>query len=227
MIRQVIEFDDMTATEICTPRVDVEAVCEDSAVEEIGRVFAESGFSRLPVYRDNIDNITGVILLKDFHLEVINRNRPPKDIIKPVVFAAKTIKIARLLKTLQKKQSHMAVLVDEFGGTLGIVTVEDIIEELVGEIWDEHDDIVEEFTRNADGSFTVLGTANVPDMVKFINSVSPNEDIPDTTVGNWVMEISESLPRTGDQFVWRNLKVKVSQVQRHRVMEIQVTVGSL
>jgi CBS domain containing-hemolysin-like protein len=223
MIQRVIKFDDMTAVEICTPRVDVNAVCENSAAEEIGRVFAESGYSRLPVYHDTSDNITGVILLKDFHLEVINRNRPPKDIIKPVVFAAKTIKISKLLKTLQKKQSHMAVLVDEFGGTLGIVTVEDIIEELVGEIWDEHDDIIEEFKRNSDGSFTVLGTANLPDMVKFINSAD-NEDIPDTTVGNWVMEISGTLPRTGDQFVWRNLNVKVSQVQRHRVMEVQVTI---
>jgi CBS domain containing-hemolysin-like protein len=117
---------------------------------------------------------------------------------------------------------------------LGIVTIEDIIEELVGEIWDEHDDIIEEFKRNADGSFTVLGTANLPDMVKFINSVSDNgiknpsseEDIPYTTVGNWVMEISGSLPRTGEHFVWRNLNVKVSQVQRHRVMEVQVSMSN-
>jgi CBS domain containing-hemolysin-like protein len=113
---------------------------------------------------------------------------------------------------------------------LGIVTVEDIIEELVGEIWDEHDDIIEEFTLNADGSYTVLGTANLPDMVKFINSMSdngtnvssPDADIPDTTVGNWVMEISGTLPRTGEQFVWRNLNVKISQVQRHRVMEVEI-----
>jgi len=234
MIRQAIEFDDITAAGICTHRIDVAAICENSTIEEIDRMFAETGYSRLPVYRESIDNITGVILLKDFHHEVINKGRPPGEIIKPVVFAAKTIKISSLLRTLQKKQSHMAVLVDEFGGTLGIVTVEDIIEELVGEIWDEHDDIIEEFKQNPDGSFSISGISQFSDMLEFINTrtdgvsnySSRDDDIPDTTVGNWVMENTGGLPRPGDYFTWRSLKVTVSKVQRNRVTEVVVTINN-
>jgi CBS domain containing-hemolysin-like protein len=222
MIRQVIEFDDLTAGEICTPRIDVSAVSETETPEEIDRKFAETGFSRLPVYRETIDAIIGVMLLKDFHHEVMKGKKTPAEIVKPVVFVTKTIKIAKLLRTLQQKQAHLAVLVDEFGGTLGIVTIEDIVEELVGEIWDEHDEIVEPVKKNTDGSFTVTGSANLQDMFECIGNGVESGDIPNTTVGNWVMENLGGIPRTGEQFVWRNLQIRVTRVLRHRVMEITV-----
>ncbi|MCL2044676.1 MAG: hemolysin family protein [Treponema sp.] len=228
MIRQVIEFDDMTAAEIITPRIDLTAIPENASAEEINNVFAETRFSRLPVYRETIDNITGVILFKDFHYEVFIQGKPPSEIIKPVLFVTKTIKIRKLLRTLQEKQAHMAVLVDEFGGTLGVVTIEDIIEELVGEIWDEHDEVEEEFIRNEDGILTVLGSANLHDMFDVIaNTFSitlPEEtaSLQNTTVGNWVSETYGSLPRSGDRFEWHNLQITVSRVQRHRVMEVQI-----
>ena len=226
MIRQVIEFDDITAAEIITPRVDVTAIPEDSSPEDIDRLFAATGFSRLPVYRETIDSITGVILLKDFHHEVIKKGRPPAEIVKPVVYATKTMKISSLLQTLQKKQSHMAVLVDEFGGTLGIVTIEDIIEELVGEIWDEHDKVVEQFRQNADGSFSVLGSAKFEDMLKYIyKDTFKDGEAPGTTVGNWILETAGSLPRAGEKITWHNLQIAVSRVQRHRVMEVTVSKG--
>jgi CBS domain containing-hemolysin-like protein len=225
MIRQVIEFDDITAAEIVTPRVDVAAVSDNDTPEEIDRVFAATGFSRLPVYHESIDNITGVILLKDFHHEVIKKGKPPSEIMKPVVFVTKTMKISSLLKTLQKKQSHLAVLVDEFGGTLGIATIEDILEELVGEIWDEHDKVVEPFRRNADGSLTVLGSVKFQDMLEHMNEKSPEDgELPNTTVGSWVLENSGRLPRTGERIVWHNLQITVSRMQRNRVMEITVSV---
>jgi CBS domain containing-hemolysin-like protein len=233
MIRQVIEFDDLTASEIVTPRVDVAAVPETATPADIDRMFAKTGFSRLPVYRDTIDSITGVILLKDFHHQVINGGKPPAEIIKPVVFATRTMKIAKLLRTLQQKQSHMAVLVDEFGGTLGIVTIEDIVEELVGEIWDEHDEVVEPVKQNDAGVFSVLGGANLKDMLAYIaaqtggadDAITPDgEDaVPNTTVGNWVMENLGRLPRAGERFVWRGLQIRVSRVLRHRVMEVIVS----
>jgi CBS domain containing-hemolysin-like protein len=232
MIRQVIEFDDLTAAEIFTPRVDVSAVSETDTVEEIDRKFAETGFSRLPVFRDNIDNITGVILLKDFHHEVMKRGRPPAEVVKPVVFVTKTMKISKLLRTLQQKQSHLAVLVDEFGGALGIVTIEDIIEELVGEIWDEHDKVVEPVKKAADGSYVVMGNTSVHEMLEFISGssdidekIAHNNDaeaIPNTTVGNLVMENMGRLPHIGEEFVWRNLRFRVSRILRHRVMEVIV-----
>jgi CBS domain containing-hemolysin-like protein len=229
MIRQVIEFDDITAAEIVTPRVDVTAVPENSPPEEIDKIFAATGFSRLPVFRENIDSITGVILLKDFHHEVMNKHRPPAEIIKPVVFAAKTMKISALLQTLQKKHAHLAVLVDEFGGTLGIVTIEDIVEELVGEIWDEHDKVVEPIRRNGNGTYTVLGRVQFQDMLKRLSAAgiigysANDEDIPATTVGNWVLENSGGLPRVGEQINWRGLQITVARVQKQRLMEVTVS----
>jgi CBS domain containing-hemolysin-like protein len=228
MIRQAIEFDDMTAAEIMTPRMDLAAVSETNTAAQIETLFEDTGFSRLPVYRENIDNITGIILLKDFHREVIIKGKSPSEIIKPVVLVTKTMKIPRLLQTLKEKQSHMAVLVDEFGGTLGIVTVEDILEELVGEIWDEHDRVVEPVKHNADGSFSALGSLQFQDMVNYIGNKTSNDDlsegdeVPTTTVGNWVMETKGSLPRVGEQFDWYKLRIRVSRVQRHRVMEVVV-----
>jgi CBS domain containing-hemolysin-like protein len=241
MIRQVIEFDDLTAAEIVTPRIDVAAVSEDDAPDEIDRKFAETGFSRLPVYRDSIDNITGVILLKDFHHQVMKGGKNPADIVKPVVFVTKTMKISKLLRTLQQKQAHLAVLVDEFGGTLGIVTIEDIVEELVGEIWDEHDQVVEPFKKNADGSFTVIGGANMQDMLAYIaahteapadeaersgeNAVEGGEAVANTTVGNWVMEKLGAPPRPGERFSWHGLNIRVFRVLHHRIMEVMVSVN--
>jgi CBS domain containing-hemolysin-like protein len=242
MIRQVIEFDDLTVGEIFTPRIDVAAVPETGSVEAIDRKFAETGFSRLPVYRDNIDNISGVILLKDFHHKVMKGHKNPAEIIKPVVFVTKTMKISKLLRTLQRKQAHLAVIVDEFGGTMGIVTIEDIVEELVGEIWDEHDEVVEPIKKMESGGFTVLGSANLHDMFKFIAAenktgpdaaqpldpigwIAPNEDeLPNTTVRNWIMENLGDLPHTGETFVWKNLRITVTVVLRHRVMEAMVEV---
>jgi CBS domain containing-hemolysin-like protein len=226
MIRHVIAFDDITAADIITPRVDVAAVPEDSPPAEVDRVFAATGFSRLPVYRGTIDAITGVILLKDFHHGVMKEGRPLADIVKPVVFVTKTMKISSLLQTLQRKQSHMAVLVDEFGGTLGIVTMEDIVEELVGEIWDEHEKVVQPFRQNSNVSFSVLGNVKFQDMLEYIGYKAADDDdggdIPNTTVGSWILENTGSLPRPGEQIVWRNLHFTVSRIQRHRVIEVTV-----
>jgi len=236
MIRHVIEFDDLKVSGIITPRADVEAVSVSSTVEEIDRKFVETGFSRLPVYQDSIDNIKGIILLKNFYHEVMKGLKTTAQIIKPVVFVTKTIKIAKLLRTLQEKQSHLAVVVDEHGGTLGIVTIEDIVEELVGEIWDEHDKKVEPVVKTADGVFRVMGTVNFKDMLEAIASenahntearaeadTNQGEDpLPDTTVANWIMESLGRLPRAGEKLTWRYLTISVSRVLRQRVMEVVV-----
>ena len=166
------------------------------------------------------------------------------EIIKPVVFVTKTIKIEKLLRTLQKKQSHMAIVVDEHGGTLGIVTIEDIVEELVGEIWDEHDEVVEPVKKEKDESWTVLGSVHFGDMLKTItaekqvmteshNSEAAHseeykideEEIPDTTVANWIMETLGRLPRSGESLCWKNLTIKVLRVIKQRVMEVKVIVN--
>jgi CBS domain containing-hemolysin-like protein len=228
MIRQVIEFDDLKVSDIFTPRIDVQAVPITSAVEEIDRKFIETGFSRIPVYQDTIDDIKGILILKDFYHEVMNGHKTPAEIIKPVVFIAKTIKIRRLLKTMQRKRTHMAVIVDEHGGTLGIVTIEDILEELVGEIWDEHEEVVEPVKKESDGSFTVLGSVNFKDMLEVITGdFGDKEDIPDTTIANWILENLGRLPQINEILTWRHLTIKVLKVIKQRVMEVKVTVTTL
>ena len=238
MIRQAIGFDDLKASGIFTPRVDVEAVSVTSAVEEIDSKFVQTGFSRLPVFQDSIDNITGIILLKDFYHEVMKGLKSTAQIVKPVVFITKSIKISKLLKTLQEKQAHMAVVVDEHGGTLGIITIEDIIEELVGEIWDEHDEVVVPVKKTADGSFRVFGGVNFADMLKTVTEdITPDDDKtaedpqddfspPDTTVANWIMENLGRLPRAGEKLTWHYLTISVTKVLRHRVMEVRVSVDA-
>jgi CBS domain containing-hemolysin-like protein len=242
MIRQVIGFDDLIASEIYTPRMDVEAVPITSAVEEVDRKFTETGFSRLPVFQDSVDNILGIIHLKDFYREVMKGGRPVgliplNEIIKPVVFVAKTIKIGKLLRTLQEKQAHIAVVIDEHGGVLGIITIEDIVEELVGEIWDENEKIIEPVKKLDDGSYRVLGNVNFFDMLDFIvlkesgetvlDAVAEDkpETVPDTTITNWIMEKLGRLPRTGEKLTWCNMTITVTRVMRHRVMEVKVSAG--
>ncbi|MDR1287548.1 MAG: hemolysin family protein [Treponema sp.] len=225
MIRQAIEFDDVTAGEIYTPRIDVMAVPLDAPPDEIDRKFAETGFSRLPVYRDTIDNITGVILLKDFHHLVMKSGEQAASVVKPVLYINRAMKISKLLEILQKKKSHMAVLVDEFGGTLGIVTVEDIVEELVGEIWDEHDEVIEEIVLLGENRYRVLGRTGLEDFFAFFHVERGGEGKWNTTVGSWVIESLPGPPRAGDSFTSGDLRVTVAKVFRHRVMEVTVTRG--
>ncbi|MCL2066373.1 MAG: hemolysin family protein [Treponema sp.] len=223
MIRQAIEFDDITAGDIFTPRIDVAAVSENDTAEEIDRKFTETGFSRLPVFRDSIDNITGVILLKDFYHLVSKGVKTPLEIVKPAALVTKTMKITKLLRTLQQKHAHLAVVVDEFGGTLGIITLEDIVEELVGEIWDEHDEVVESIKAAKDGSFFVMGNVNFIDMYDFLGIKNSTEDIPDTTIGNWIMEKSGRLPQTGEEYLFHDIIIRVSKILQNRVMEVIVS----
>jgi CBS domain containing-hemolysin-like protein len=223
MIRQVIEFDDITAREICTPRLDITAVSLDDTAGEIERRFAESDFSRLPVYRDSIDNITGVLLLKDFYREALRRGTPVETLIKPVPYVSSLIKIHRLLHTLQQKQSHLAVLVDEYGGTVGIVTMEDIMEELVGEIWDEHDEVVKTIKNIGADGWAVLGTANLEDVFEFLGVKADSEaPLRSATVAGWVLEELGRLPRTGDSFMYGTLQIRISRMYRRRVMEVTI-----
>ncbi|MDR1955624.1 MAG: hemolysin family protein [Treponema sp.] len=227
MIRQAIEFDDIMAHDIFTHRVDLAAVSCTDTVECIDRKFCDTGYSRLPVYQDSIDRIIGVMLLKDFHHQVIRRGNPPESIIKPVVYITQSMKIAKLLKTLQEKKSHMAVLVDEFGGTMGIITIEDILEELVGEIWDEHDEVVKPICQVDDRTYTVLGTTSLEDMLTFfapfLSAVPPPEVHRHTTVGNWMLEQLGGLPHEGNRCKLQDLVITVSKVLHHRVLELRVT----
>ena len=224
MIRSAIEFDDLTANDVLTPRVDVKAVSVTDSFETIEGCFYETGHSRLPVYRDSIDNITGVIILKDFVYKVLKNKEPLGSIVKPVLFIAKTTKIPRLLKTLQKEKSHLAVVLDEYGGTMGIVTMEDIVEELIGEIWDEHDKATENVISLADG-YHVRGNMPLKDFFELLEINEKNIEVnaSTATAGGWILEQLGEIPQEGQEFFLKNnYSVTILKTDRNRVVEFMI-----
>ena len=223
LIRSAIEFSELEASDILTPRVDVVAVSTEDSQERISRTFVETGFSRLPVYENTIDHIVGVIHQKDLYIMQANGGGEISSIMKPAIFAHESIKLNVLLKTLQKSKSHIAVIADDYGGTIGIVTLEDIIEEIVGEIWDEHDDIVEEFVKLSDDKHRILCSANLNQMFEYFD-MKDESDTPN--VGGWVWEQLEKVPEVGDTFNYGILEVTVSKVDTiyKRAEEIVVIV---
>lgn len=220
MLRNVIEFDDIEAIDIMTPRVDVEAVSKDSSKEEVARLFRETGYSRLPVYEETIDSIVGVIHEKDFYTYVWNDEKNFLDILKPAEFIPPSMKISDLLKLLQQNKLHMAVIVDEFGGTEGIVTLEDVIEELVGEIWDEHDAVVQESFRKIDsGAYRVYCSTDLDDLFDFFHISCETEA---STINGWLTENLDRIPVAGDSFEYEGLVFTVTKAENNRAEEIIV-----
>lgn len=223
LIRSAIEFNDLKVIDIFTPRVDVVAVSDEDGKEKIGQIFLESGYSRLPVFKEEIDNIIGVINQKDFHNYIIPTENEIKSIIKPVVFTTPSMKIAILLKQLQKTKSHIAVITDEYGGTMGIVTLEDIIEELVGDIWDEHDEVVQEFEKISEDEYRVFCSMELDRMFTLFHIDCGSNS---KTVGGWVLQELGIIPNEGDGFVFEHLTIRVTKTDARRLIEIQVTVGN-
>jgi CBS domain containing-hemolysin-like protein len=222
LIRSAIEFNELEAGDILTPRVDIVAIQIGTPNEEIETVFIETGYSRLPVYHESIDMVTGVIHQKDFYNFVLHKHKPLESIIKPVRYVPPTIKISKLLKELQLEKTHMAVVIDEFGGTAGIVTMEDIIEELVGDIWDEHDEIVEEFKKLSDNTYQVLGGYDLEEFFDYFDM--PLDETDSSTISGWVMERLGRIPSEGDSFDYENMSVTVTRTDNNRVLEVIVKI---
>ena len=187
--------------------------------EEVARIFSESGYSRLPVYEGSIDNITGIIYLKDFYNTAFRTKTSIEEIVKPVSFVPKSKKIADLRKELQEQQLHIAIVMDEFGCTVGLVTLEDILEELVGEIWDEHDEIVREIMQTDEHTWVVSGKANVEKVFEVLDQECAYEAM---TVAGWVMEILEKIPAEGDHFEQDGLQVRVTKMYRKRIEQVEI-----
>ena len=224
LIRSAIEFDDVEAQDVLTPRVDVVAVADDTPMDEVVESFAESGYSRLPVYHDTIDNIIGVVHEKDCFaaLQKHDKNVKLEDLIGPTLYTTSVTQISALLRTLRESKHHMAVVVDEYGGTAGIITLEDILEELVGEIWDEHDDVVEDVRQQSDGSWLVSGSASVDDTAEELG-IKDDEEIDAVAIGGLVQEKLSRLPKVGDKFVWGSFDGTVTRATNRRVQEVRLT----
>ena len=221
LIRNAIEFNDMEVSEILTPRVDLEALADTATMEEAAAMYADSGFSRLPIYHDSIDNIIGVLHEKDFYAAYCRGVKRLSELKSSVLYTTETARISDLLRQLQQNKVHMAVVVDEYGGTQGIVTMEDIMEELVGKIWDEHDEVVEEFRKQSDGSYLVACSADLDDLYDLFD-MKPGQEYDASTVSGWVMEEIGRVPDVGDRFQADGLDVCVTRVEHRRVLEIRV-----
>ena len=221
LIRNAIEFNDMEVSEILTPRVDLEALADTATMEEAAAMYADSGFSRLPIYHDSIDNIIGVLHEKDFYAAYCRGVKRLSELKGSVLYTTETARISDLLRQLQQNKVHMAVVVDEYGGTQGIVTMEDIMEELVGEIWDEHDEVIEEFRKQSDGSYLVACSADLDDLYDLFD-MKPGQEYDASSVSGWVMEEIGRVPDVGDRFQADGLDVCVTRVEHRRVMEIRV-----
>jgi len=219
LIRAVIEFNDLYALDILTHRMDVSAVEDTDTVEQIASTFAETGFSRLPVYHETIDNVVGIIHEKDFHMALRQGRFRLDSIVKQPLFITESTKISELLRQLQQNKMHMAIVVDEFGGTAGLITLEDVLEELVGDIWDEHDDVIEDIRKTDDETYIVNCSTALTDLLEHF---SITEEYDTVTVGGWVMQMLSKVPVVGDNFTYENMTVTVTQIDNRRPLEIQI-----
>ncbi len=221
LIKSAIEFGDLEVGDIFTPRIDITALPITTDRETAAATFTESGYSRIPVYDGDLDNIIGILYYKDFYALPADRDVPITEIIKPVMFVAKAQKVNDLMKELQEKQLHMAVVTDEYGSTAGIVTLEDILEEIVGDIWDEHDEIVEEIKRVGEKEYEVSGMANLEKLFDELD-MTPDEDTDAATVNGWAMDTLEKIPEEGDSFEYLGLEVEVLKMDGRRVETLRI-----
>lgn len=223
LIRSVIEFDDVEVGDILVPRVNIVAANVSSSMEDIKKIFEKEGFSRIPVYENTIDSVIGTIHEKDFYSAFLAGATNIRNIMQPAVFTTEHIKISNLLKQLQKQKVHLAVVLDEYGGTAGIITLEDVLEELVGEIWDEHDEEINYFRKS--GEFTLVdGNAPLSDFFDYF-ALGGEEDKFDTiTLSGWLIERIGEIPKTGFKFDYLNLEIEILKATVKRVLQVKVSV---
>lgn len=222
LIRSAIEFNDLETKDILVPRVDVVAIDSKTPIDEVDKIFMDTSYSRLPVYKDSIDNIVGILHEKDFIKGKLSGKVSLEKLAKPAVFVVSTTKISAVLQQLQKSKSHMAVVSGEFGDTVGIITMEDILEELVGEIWDEHDEVLSDITKVSDNEYKVLGSATVNDICDYFDLGEVDSE--SATVGGWVIDMLGKVPAEGDDVTYESLHIIVSKTEFRRITELKICV---
>lgn len=227
LISSALQFGDVTVESILTPRVDVCAIDVEEDPQEILKTIKGEPHSRLPVYENSIDNIIGVLQIRKYLKAYLQNGKTPKlrEMLDEVYYAPQSMEIHELLPKMSKLKLNMAVITDSYGGTLGIVTVEDILEELVGEIWDEDDVIEEPIVENEDGSLTVSGEVSLADIFDALDFQDPDEDEKDVAnllLGEWMYEQFAAIPKEGDSFDYHNLKVTVEQMEHNRILKARI-----
>ena len=224
LITNALEFNDLDVGEILTPRIDVIAIdADEDSIEEIELKYRDSGFSRLPVYRDTIDNVIGVLIEKDFYYHLLyEKSTNIEEILKDVIYTSAQVKISSLLKQFQTSKSHMAIVVDEYGGTQGIITMEDILEELVGEIYDEHDEVIEYYKKVDDNVYLVKADVDYEDMFEHFG-IDYKEEFEYNSASAWVIDVLDKIPDVGDSFDFMNMHIEVTDADSKKVNEIKIT----
>ena len=225
LVRSALEFDEITVERILIPRVNICAIEKDDSIDKIRDVFISEKYSRLPVYDKSIDNIIGIVHEKEFFGLLVSGGKILSDIICDVLYIPQTKRISEILLEMQKKKIHMAIIIDEYGGTLGIVTLEDIIEELVGEIYDENDEIILPVISLGDNRYSVSADVSINDMLEYMELPVGLIESDSTSVGGWVMELFERIPDAGDRISSGIFDITVGKVDEQRIESLTVTVS--
>lgn len=223
LVKRALEFDERTVQEILTPRVDVIAIDINDDIKQISSLVLSQRFARLPVYEGDMDNIVGVLHTRDFlHAMACGKSIQLKEMLQPAAFVYRTKKLSSLLNDFKRSQQHLAVVTDEYGGTMGIVTMEDLLEQLVGDIWDEDEQAEANFVALPDGSFSVNGEMNTLEVFENIQFQDDHFSSDSNSIGGWALEMLGHIPNTGESFTYQGLNVTVSQVEEQRVARVKL-----
>ena len=225
LLQSAVGFGETAIEDILTPRVDLLSIDLSDSREEILKAMDESPFSRLPVYSEDVDSIIGILYLNHaYRVLVSNPQTPIRDLVTPAFFLHRSTRLPVALKALRERNLQMAVVLDDYGGTCGVVTLEDILEELVGDMWDESDPIENEFQQLDDTHFRISGGMSFDDLLWELDLDQFEDEFDSATVGGWVTEHLERFPEIGDTFVWQNLLVTVEALDEMRITQIQIEV---
>ncbi len=223
LLRSALDFDEISVSEVMTARVDIVAVDIEDSWDEIYAVACASNYSRIPVYEGSIDNVVGVLFLNRFFRAMVGRRRPSlRSMLMPPCYVYKTTKLPDVLQQLRKAKQHLAVVTDEYGGVCGIVTMEDVLEQIVGEIWDETDEVEEEVIERADGVWELDGDMSIGDFTELLDVTEEALSSESSTVGGWTLERFGAFPKEGDRFDWEDLSVTVLKMDGLRVERVLV-----
>ena len=229
LLQSSLDFSDTTVAEVMTPRIDLVTIDLDDDYEDIAETINNSIYSRLPVCRDGIDEVIGILHLNLYYKEAVDGKKVDiESLLLDTCYMHKTLKLPAALKMLKEKQVHMAVVIDEFGGTLGVVTIEDILEEIVGEIWDESDEIISEITEKSTNEYEILGEMSIGDLFYELDFDPKDFECEYSTVGGWAIESLNAEPHVGDSFTYEHLTITVTEMENDiLVTKLLVVVGEL
>lgn len=226
LVHRSLDFDNILVGEILTPRPDMVAVEVNQSIEEIKNVFLKEKYSRIPVYEDNIDNVIGILSEREFFAALIqNKQVDLRSLLLKPLFVVESMKIASLLPELQKLKTHMAIVIDEYGGTAGLITMEDILEEIVGEIWDEHDEQVKVVSQLDEKTYLFSADYSLEDFARLTKVELPDSSY--HTIGGWLVEEFERVPQQGEQLYYENLMLTIDEVDNRRIRKVRVEIREL